>query len=122
MYSQVQVPIHGNTIECAVKINFILVFFKVVKLKNYIFRVNNAQTIEIGTCITYLTDSNTIKNCWYWLDTETDTRNQCSPTPNYNLLTYVLQIVTSDNMARKEHIGLILTLHLLCSNFAGIIE
>ena len=38
------------------------------------------QTIEIGTCITYLTDSVTIKNCWYWPDTDTDTRNWCSPT------------------------------------------
>ena len=28
----------------------------------------------IGTCITYMTDSNTIKKCWYWLDTNTDTR------------------------------------------------
>ena len=60
MYSQVQVPIpiHGNTIECAFKIN--LVFFKVVKLKNY-FRVDNALTIGIGTCMTYFTDSDTIK-------------------------------------------------------------
>ena len=59
MYSQVQVliPIHGNTIECVVKINFV---FKVVKLKNY-FRVNNVQNNRIGTCITYLTDSDTIK-------------------------------------------------------------
>ena len=79
MYSQVQVPIliHGNTIECVVKIDFVLVFFKVVKLKNY-FRVNNAQTIEIDICIMYLTDSDTIKNCWYWPDTDTDTRNRYS--------------------------------------------
>ena len=52
MYSQVPIPIHGNTIECAFKINFVLVFFKVVKLKNY-FRVDNALTIGIGTCIAY---------------------------------------------------------------------
>ena len=85
MYSQVQVLIliHGSTIEYVVKINFVLVFFlvffKIVILKNY-FRVNNAQTIEIGTCTTYLTDSDTIKNCWYWPDTDTDTRNRYSPT------------------------------------------
>ena len=35
-------------------------FFKVIKLKNY-FRVNNVQTIEIGTCIAYMSDSDTIK-------------------------------------------------------------
>ena len=82
MYSQVQVPmpIHGSTIECAFKINFVLVFFfKVIKVKNY-FRVDNALTIGIGTCITYFTDSDTIKNCWYWPDTDTDTRNRYSPT------------------------------------------
>ena len=64
MYSQVQVPIliHRNTIECAFKINLVLGFFKVVKLKNY-FRVDNALTIGIGTCITYFTNSDTIKNC-----------------------------------------------------------
>ena len=72
-----------NTTECAFKINFVLGFFKAVKLKNY-FRVDNALTIEIGTCITYFTDSDTIKNCWYWLDTDTDTRNQYSPTGHYN--------------------------------------
>ena len=27
-----------------------------------------------GTCIMYLTDSDTIKICWYWPDTDTDTR------------------------------------------------
>ena len=65
-----------------VKINFVLIFFKVVKLKNY-FRVNNAQTMEIGTCITYLTNFDTIKNCWHWPNTDTDTRNWCSPNIKY---------------------------------------
>ena len=27
----------------------------------------------IGTCIIYLTDSNTIQICWYWPNTNTDT-------------------------------------------------
>ena len=82
MYSQVQVPIliHGDTTECVVKIKFVFVillddFWK----KNY-FMDNNAQTTEIGTCITYLTNSDTMKKCWYWLDTDTDNRNWCSPT------------------------------------------
>ena len=30
--------------------------------------------ISTGTCVTYLTDSNTAKKCWYWPDTDTDTR------------------------------------------------
>ena len=34
----------------------------------------------IGTCVTYLTDSDTSKKCWYWPDTDTDIRNWCSPT------------------------------------------
>ena len=29
---------------------------------------------RIGNCITYLTNSDTIKICWYWPDTDTDTR------------------------------------------------
>ena len=29
---------------------------------------------RIGTCVMYLTDSDTIKICWYWPDTDTDTR------------------------------------------------
>ena len=29
---------------------------------------------RIGTCIMYLPDSDTIKICWYWPDTNTDTR------------------------------------------------
>ena len=29
---------------------------------------------RIGTCVAYLTDSDTIKKYWYWPDTDTDTR------------------------------------------------
>ena len=29
---------------------------------------------RIGTCVMYLTNSDTIKICWYWPDTDTDTR------------------------------------------------
>ena len=45
MYSQVQIPIpiHGNTIECVVKINFVLLY---LFEKNY-FMVYNAQAIEL---------------------------------------------------------------------------
>ena len=37
---------------------------------------NIAQTTKLvqRTCIMYLTDSDTIKICWYWRDTDTDTR------------------------------------------------
>ena len=88
MYSQVQVPIpiHGDTIECVVKIKFFFVILLDDFGKNY-FMDNNAQTTEIGTCITYLTGSDTIKKCWYWPDTDTDTRNRCSPSGNYLKLT-----------------------------------
>ena len=80
MYSQVQIPIpiYGDTIECVVKIKFVFVILLDDFGKNY-FMDNNARTTEIGTCITYLTDSDTIKKCWYWPDTDTDTRNRCSP-------------------------------------------
>ena len=63
MYSQVPIPIHGDTIECVVKIKFVFVillddFWK----KNY-FMDNNAQATELNWyCITYLTNSDTIKN------------------------------------------------------------
>ena len=30
---------------------------------------NIVQNNRIGTCITYLTDSDAIKNSWYWPDT-----------------------------------------------------
>ena len=29
---------------------------------------------RIGTCVTYFTDSDTTKKCWYWPDTDTDAR------------------------------------------------
>ena len=95
MYSQIQlpIPIHGNTIECAFKINIVLGFIKVVKLKNY-FRVDSALTIGIGTCITYFTDSDIIKNCWYWPDTNTDTRNRYSP--NLNHVCFYLSVIQMD--------------------------
>ena len=71
MYSQVPMLIHGNTIECAFDFE-----------KTY-FRVDNVLTIGIGTCIAYFTDSDTIKNCWYWPDTDTETRNQYSHKYSY---------------------------------------
>ena len=46
---------------------------------------NNAQPTQLVlNCITFLTDSDTIKNCWYWPGTDTDTRYQCSSRINYN--------------------------------------
>ena len=58
MYSQIQIPIpiHGDTIECVVKIKFVFVILLDDFGKNY-FMDNNAQTTEIGTCITYLIPS-----------------------------------------------------------------
>ena len=29
---------------------------------------------RIDTCVTYFTDSDTTKKCWYWPDTDTDAR------------------------------------------------
>ena len=53
MYSQVQVPIpmHGNTIECVAKINFVFVI-----LAWWFWKKDNNELT-----ITYLTDYNTIK-------------------------------------------------------------
>ena len=64
MYSQVQVPIliHGDTIECVASLS--LLFCLTTLEKNY-FMDNNAQITEIGSCIMYLTNS------------DTDTRNWC---------------------------------------------
>ena len=53
MCSQVQVsmPIHGNTIECAVKINFVITILacKQDSFKNFLRLImhNNAQTTEL---------------------------------------------------------------------------
>ena len=69
MYSQAQVPIpiHGNTLQCTLCNHTLLILsFKLVctwKFTNY----------RIGTCIIYLTNSNTIKTWWYWPNTDADT-------------------------------------------------
>ena len=34
----------------------------------------NIILIVIGTCVTYFTDSDITKKCWYWPDTDTDIR------------------------------------------------
>ena len=71
MYSQVQVPIsiHGNTIECAGKI-YLVLLDKFGKLYSWLIMDHS----RVGTCITCLTDSGTIKKWRYWLDIDTDTR------------------------------------------------
>ena len=67
--------------------------------------VNNGQATELVFCITYWTDSNTIKNCWYWPVTYTDTRIGAALAKNHyyhkltplqtNLVPYILTICTT---------------------------
>ena len=70
MYLQVQVPIpiHGNTIECAVIINFI----SLKTLKNpFSWLIEDKQQ---NWYLYNILDRFRYHQSWYWSDTNTDTR------------------------------------------------
>ena len=51
--------------------NFI---WKCCKSPKDLSKSSNSRYIIHSTCVTYFTDSDTTKKCWYWPDTDTDIR------------------------------------------------
>ena len=54
-------------VKCYTSTNSVVIFNYLVKSCYYLYN-------RIGTCATNFTDSDTTKKCWYWPNTDTDTR------------------------------------------------
>ena len=64
----------GILAQCVLEKYVTQVSILLLYLITWLSHVITSYNKGIGTCVTYLTDSDTTKKCWYWPDTNTDTR------------------------------------------------
>ena len=63
--------------------------------------------LQIGTRVTYFTDSDTIKKCWYWSDTDANVSTQCSPIRMYVAIAMSMQTCLYGHNCKNASVAVI---------------
>ena len=67
---------------------------------------------RIGTCVTYFTDSDITKKCWYWPDTDTDARIGAALYVHIHALyTYVLSSSSQHTYCTHARVSILYIVH-----------